>query len=152
MSVYFLSWLFYSALGMLFGLFPGYILFSGTVSLAVMAYNKNVPRWMIRFSNGNPRTRKWDITPFKNVHSQHRAEFIGAAIWFILAFAAGEYIIISSFLSHHITAGIISEELGFPVFLILITFIPYLLTKRYVYSLGEFSGKKERHKSNKTYQ
>lgn len=141
-SVYFLSWLSYAGIGLVLGLFPGYIFFSGTVSLAVMAYNKDVPRWMIRLSNGNPNRRWWDISPFGNVHSQHRWEFAAATAWFLLALAAGEYLIIRSFLVHHLVAGLVSEELGFPVFLSAITFLPYLRTKHYVYSLGEFVKKK----------
>lgn len=144
MSVYLTAWLIYAALGLALALFPAYIFASATVSMAVMVYNKNVPGWLIRFSNGNIRTRRWDITPFKTVPAQHRAEFIGAAVWLVLAMGAGEFVIINNFINTGSTTALVLQETSYPVLLLLTSLTPYLVIKRYVYRLGEFTGKRQK--------
>jgi hypothetical protein len=141
MNAHLIIWLFYAGLGLALGLFPAYIFFSATVSMAVMVYNKDVPRWIIRLSNGNWKARRWDITPFKTVPGQHRAEFIGATAWLVIAFLIFEYVIIVSFLSTRDVVDIVLKQLSFPVLLFITSLLPYRLTKRYVYSLGEYAGK-----------
>jgi|WetSurMetagenome_2_1015567.scaffolds.fasta_scaffold00556_8 hypothetical protein len=144
MNVYLEAWLIYAVLGIGLGLFPAYILTSATVSMAVMMYNKNVPLWLIRFSNGNVKTRRWDITPFKTVPAQHRAEFIGAIVWLVVAIGVVEFIIINNFINTGSVDALLLHETSFPVLLALTVLVPYLTTKRYVYSLGEYTGKREK--------
>jgi len=138
------AWLIYAGIGLIFGIFPGYVFYSATVSMAVMMHNKDVPRWMIRLANGNLKTRRWDITPFSSVPAQHRAEFIGGIVYLAVALAIGEFIMIRSYLNTLSVSSLIIQETSYPVLLLLPPYVIYLMTRRYVYKFGEYMGKRER--------
>ena len=138
---YFFIWLSNCGIGILLGLFPGYLLFADAVSQAVIIHNKDVPPWMIRLSNGNVKTRKWDLFPFKNPASSHRGSLIISGFWLVFMFGLSQYVIIYEYLIHLDIKMLISEEAGWPVFLLLTGILPAYLTNRYTARLKTFDKK-----------
>ena len=145
----FITWLIFSGIGILLALFPAFILFSSVISKAVMQNNKDVPSWLIRLSNGNPKTRKWDLFPYRSIKAESRAAKITALVWTLVSIAISQVVIIRYFIitqaalipdSERIIALIV-QELSFPVFTLLTTYLPYFFTKRYVNKLGQYDKK-----------
>ena len=149
MTNLFTTWLVYSAIGILLALFPAFILFSSVVSKAVMQNNKDVPSWIIRLSNGNPKTRKWDLFPYRSIKAESRAAKITALVWTIVSLAISQVVIIRFFSITAIAnvsdseriATLVVQELSFPIFTVATTYLPYFLTKRYVNKLGQYDKK-----------
>ena len=149
---YFVYWLILSGLGILFGFFPGHLLFARYVEFAVCEQKKDVAKWVIRIASGDPVTRQFMLSKPKDYVTRKdvvilpgdlyiifKKEMRSAIMALVIGLGISESIFIYIFIvAHHDIVILIIENLGFPLFYSLTIFLPYILVKRHIQNVGTY--------------
>jgi polyferredoxin len=135
MMEYITLWFSLTLVGIIFGLFPAWILFVGTIADAVIRMRKKVPRWMFRLAGSNPKKEKINKSILPVRHLQHIPNIVGCIIIAIVVLGGFHYLALPdelNFPPKKMIIDLIIFETSFTLFFLLTIFLPSYFLGRYL--------------------
>jgi polyferredoxin len=134
MMEYVETWLVGSLMGIILGLYPAWILFSGNLACAILQQRKKVPRWMFRIAGGDLKTGKINkgALPVRYMHIPHK---VFCAIIIIVVLGGFHYLILPdelNFPPKKMLIDLVIGETSFTLFFLLTIFLPAYFLGRYL--------------------
>jgi hypothetical protein len=125
----FVEWIILSAVGILFGLLPGWYSAVGVIVKAYSIENKEIPRWMQLIMRDGLSTKQSHFGMF-DIKSVRTVTMVVSGIWTLCFIGGYQYLAIVDY-SKGDLASIIVINASFPVFILLTWLVPMYLLTRY---------------------